>query len=401
MSDFKIAYVSDIGQSSVDLESVSPIDRRRIAVFQNIYQQKGIELIPWYKGVNCDLIYVVNVQKQLNIAEYILRVEQRKTPVIIGVIEDILTNEWASIQVENIDDIELLSRTWRNKRKSLKGRIKWIRDYLANIGIISTYNSRLLLAISMADTVICTSETQASSLRHINPFCYGIADCIPQSDYLPLELASFNKLTAGKEIKTNTSSIRVVWEGTAWGMQLLNIVRSPLEELAYKHSNIELVCVMPRLRPTPLFGLKDNVEILKKHFKLPATLYEWNQKTAGSMIRTCDISIAPMPVNNPFYQAKAFSKPLVYMSLGLPVVASGISSYKELIRDGIDGLIAENEQDWFRHLDLLINDVNFRIHLGKAGQLRANEFHATEIVAMKYSKIFHNAVMIWNTRKHI
>ena len=104
---------------------------------------------------------------------------------------------------------------------------------------------------------------------------------------------------------------------------------------------------MPEQRPTPFFGSKDNNQILKSKFKIPTRLFEWNINTAGSILSSCDIALAPMPSNNPFYRAKDFSKPLVYMTLGIPVVASNIQSYKELIRHGIDGLIAANSNHWF------------------------------------------------------
>lgn len=106
-----------------------------------------------------------------------------------------------------------------------------------------------------------------------------------------------------------------------------------------------------------------------------------------------------MPMHNPFYRAKAFSKPLVYMALGLPVIASGIPSFTDLIRDGQDGFIAYNDEEWIYKLACLVDDVELRAKIGTAARVRVDSYHSVEKVAINFLDAFRKACVIWDVRK--
>jgi glycosyltransferase involved in cell wall biosynthesis len=99
-----------------------------------------------------------------------------------------------------------------------------------------------------------------------------------------------------------------------------------------------------------------------------------------------------MPLHNPFYLNKAYSKPLSYMACALPVVASPIPSYRELIRDRVDGILAETSKDWVEALLLLVGSEKLRQKLGQAGRQRLLESHSEEIVARKFAGVFEQAL---------
>jgi glycosyltransferase involved in cell wall biosynthesis len=101
-----------------------------------------------------------------------------------------------------------------------------------------------------------------------------------------------------------------------------------------------------------------------------------------------------MPYRNPFYLNKAYSKPLSYMACGLPVVASPIPSYRELIRDRVDGLLAATPEEWTKALLLLVNSPELRQKIGLAGKQRLLESHSEEIVAGKFAHVFCEAARL-------
>lgn len=392
----KIAYVAESGEKYYGLQSDSAIDRRRLAALESIWQTHGHVVVPWVEGINCDLIYIVNAQRSIKAAENVLAKEHHKAAVVVGIIEDVLSGQWASIANEAVNNIEKLTKEWIYSKSSLKGRLKSIRDYLARVGIIQTRHTKLIKILSRTDAIICTSELQAATLRHVNPFCDGIADCIPNSDY-----SVKNKKFADEiiRLKKDTGTVCLVWEGTAWGLQLLETIREPLEEVNKLSSiPIMLVVVMPKTRPSSLFGSQDNGEILKARFKMPTLLYEWESETVGALLRSCDIGVSPMPSINPFYRAKAFSKPLVFMSLGIPVVASDIPSYRELINHGVSGFIAKRDEDWITHIQELVNDKNLRLRIGHAALKRVDEFHSVEKMALDFLSSFIKAKIIWQIK---
>ncbi len=80
---------------------------------------------------------------------------------------------------------------------------------------------------------------------------------------------------------------------------------------------------------------------------------------------TCDIAIAPLEMDNPIVQAKSAAK---YSEAGLvqiPIVASPISSFTEVIRSGWNGFLAHTQEQWYNHLSTLIEDEQLREDMGK------------------------------------
>jgi glycosyltransferase involved in cell wall biosynthesis len=393
----KVAFVPS-STEYLGLDSINAVDRRRLAALEPFWRMQGIDLFPWKPGAACDLVYLVNAQVSLEIAERILSTEHDRHAVVVGIIEDVGMNAWASLADEAIDDIAALTDAYIKRRSSLKGRVRELRNFLAILGLVNSKPERLHRVLAQADSVLCTSELQSAGLYHVNPFVTGVADCIPDSDYL---IRNQDKAQELLRIKQEYGTVFLVWEGTAWGLQLLELIRRPLEQLATRTGSppIMLVFLAPSKRPTKLFGSIDNCEILRHRFEIPSCQFDWSLDTIGALIDACDIGIAPMPIHNPFYRAKAFSKPLVYMKLGLPVVAAGIPSYIELIRDGQDGFIAHNDEEWLKKLADLVDNAELRTRIGTAGQLRAVTYHSVEKVAKIFANVFQQARVIWDVRR--
>ena len=372
-------------------------DRRRLAALMPLWEKMGIESVPWQPGVKCDLVYVTSLPASLSIAEQLIQQPHPRPALVVGVIEDIGTSRWASLADETIDDLEGLVRARRTWERSLGGRLRAIRDRFAQHGLLSTRPLRLYRVVAAADAVACTSELQAAALRHINPLVVGIADCIPVSDYEERDRTSAEVVLAKKAA---SGCIALVWEGTAWGLQLLELIREPLHSVAKRSSKpIMLVVVAPRFRPTLLFGSRDNEAILRQRYEFPTLWLDWNLQTVGALLRACDIGLAPMPQRNPFYRAKAFSKPLAYMSVGLPVVASAIPSYCELIEHGKNGWLAHTPAEWTSCLLPLVEDSEKRLTAGNLARKRVEQFHSVDIVADRFRRLFEDALCVRRVRQ--
>ena len=283
----KVAFVPSSTQYS-GLDSISAVDRRRLAALEPFWRMQGIDLFPWKPGVKCDLVYVVNAQASLEIAERILSTEHDQHAVLLGIIEDVCTNAWASLADEAIDDIAVLTSAYIKRRSSIKGRVRELRNLLASIGLVKSRQERVHRIIAQADGVLCTSELQSAGLHHINPFVIGVADCIPDSDYLIRDKEQAQELL---RIKQEYGTVFLVWEGTAWGLQLLELIRRPLEKLATRAGSppLMLVFIAPKVRPTKLFDSIDNCEILQHRFAIPSRQFDWSLDTIGSLLNVCDI----------------------------------------------------------------------------------------------------------------
>ena len=392
----KIAFVASSPSNYAGLASESPVDRRRLAALEPVWRDLGAEVVKWAPHVSCDVVYVLSANVSLDLVEKLLSQKSRSAALVLGITEDLLTADWASFEDEHIDDHSKIATHHFDTRTHFTDPVRAARDFAERFGITLSFQKRLLRAVSRADSVICCSDAQAASLRHLNPFCEAIAEAIPATDFPPGPSTAAEALL---EHKRADNVVCLVWEGTAWGLQLLEIIREPLEELHIQSvMPLELVVAMPASRPTPFFGNTDNEAILQSRFRIPTRLYGWNQSTVGSLIRACDIGLAPMPTLNPFYRAKAYNKPAVYMHLGLPVVASAIPSYQQLIQHGEDGMIAKTPADWFSNLRLLIEDPALRMTMGLKGQDKLARVHSVERVARQFFDVFSSAQAVVRAR---
>jgi glycosyltransferase involved in cell wall biosynthesis len=61
-------------------------------------------------------------------------------------------------------------------------------------------------------------------------------------------------------------------------------------------------------------------------------------------------------------------KALLYMSVGVPVVASPVAGASDFIVDGENGLLVRSADEWVAALRQLAGDAALRRRLGKAGR---------------------------------
>ena len=84
------------------------------------------------------------------------------------------------------------------------------------------------------------------------------------------------------------------------------------------------------------------------------TFYDWLGKHSN-----WDIGIIPL-VNTEFNKCKSELKYIEFSALGIPVVASDMNVYNEVIEDGVTGFLANTEDEWVNKLSLLIEDPILR-----------------------------------------
>jgi len=86
-----------------------------------------------------------------------------------------------------------------------------------------------------------------------------------------------------------------------------------------------------------------------------------------------DIGIAPLsPI--PFNRSKSHLKALEYAAMGIPVVASDMEPYRDLVVDGVTGYLVSTPEQWDKRLTELIHDEAARTEMGAAARKRAAEF---------------------------
>ena len=125
--------------------------------------------------------------------------------------------------------------------------------------------------------------------------------------------------------------------------------------------------------------IQDNTVLLhligmsKKNDANSQILYiPWEENTEVDYICQFDIGIMPLE-NTPWELGKCSYKLIQYMGCGIPVVASSIGMNNQVVEDGSNGFLVENEAEWIEKISVLLNDPLLRKTFGKKGRLKVEQ----------------------------
>ena len=93
---------------------------------------------------------------------------------------------------------------------------------------------------------------------------------------------------------------------------------------------------------------------------------DWSEATEIQDVQAMDIGIMPVP-DEPWARGKCGYKLIQYMACGLPVVASPVGVNRQIVRENVNGFVAEEGSQWASALSRLIGDSALRVRLGQAG----------------------------------
>lgn len=103
-------------------------------------------------------------------------------------------------------------------------------------------------------------------------------------------------------------------------------------------------------------------------------------------LREIDIGIMPLIQNTKFNKAKSPTRLFEYMAMAKPVVVSRVGEAKEIINDGINGLLAQTKEEFVEGLNALIINADLRRTLGNNARKTVEEKFSLEKVAAELVK---------------
>jgi glycosyltransferase involved in cell wall biosynthesis len=93
----------------------------------------------------------------------------------------------------------------------------------------------------------------------------------------------------------------------------------------------------------------------------------WRLEKEIELFNTCDIGVYPLP-DDEWTRGKCGFKAIQFMACGVPVVASPVGVNREIIDDGVSGLLAESPAMWKEKLTRLLRQPDLRAELGRRGR---------------------------------
>lgn len=169
--------------------------------------------------------------------------------------------------------------------------------------------------------------------------------------------------------------IIIGWIGSATTLDFLDPMRDIFRRLIKEYPNISFKIVGGKFSVNGLSGV---------------TSKPWSLEEEIGDLKTFDIGIMPMP-DNDWTRGKCGFKAILYMSMGIPCICSAVGVNKEIIIDGLNGFLAETQDEWFEKLSRLIKSPQLRRNLGAAGRARVEEKYSLRVNAPKYFEVFKKA----------
>jgi len=222
------------------------------------------------------------------------------------------------------------------------------------------FPSKTKRIIRMSKAVIVANRFLKEYADKFNKNVYVVPTCI--------DIEKFN--VPGK----NNGRLVIGWIGSPTTAPYLKIIFHVMQRLSWKYDFI-----------FKIVGAGEEISI--KGVKVEN--FAWQLSKEVEDFKSIDIGVYPVP-DTLWVYGKAGFKAIQYMSVGAPVVASPVGMIKEIIQDGVNGFLADSDEDWIKKLSRLIEDFQLRQRIGLNGRKSVEKKYSVSINAQEFIDIIKN-----------
>jgi len=220
--------------------------------------------------------------------------------------------------------------------------------------------------VSIADLIILENEYTKKYVEKFNANILMITGPIDTVRYFP-------------RAQRNKENIVIGWIGSPPNTMYLEPLYSVFERLSKEYPNVCFKTIGAA-----------HIELHNVNIKQ----VDWSLDTEVRELQEFDIGIMPL-FDDEWSRGKGGYKLLQYMAIGIPSVASPVGINVEMIRDDINGYLAEEKEDWYEKLSLLINNAEKRERLGLNARKIAEDKYSFFIAIKKLIKVLADLNKNW------
>jgi len=192
------------------------------------------------------------------------------------------------------------------------------------------------------------------------------------------------------KIKSDFNKPTIGWTGTASaGLFYLRDIKNMFKHLKKEH-DFKLKIISGGADKIVKEISFEGLDIEKK---------EWSLEDEISDLYTLDIGIVPL-VKREFEKGKFPFKALQYMAVGIPVVGTRWGVLEEIITDGVNGFLVDNEEEWIDKLGVLLKDADLRKKMGENGRKVVKEKFTYDVNAPKFIDILNHVFVSSGSKKN-
>lgn len=215
----------------------------------------------------------------------------------------------------------------------------------------------------LAAAVTVGSEYLASYARRFNTRVTVVPSTVSLRRYRP------------RPVQYRPGPPTIGWTGSHSSVQYLSIVEASLRRIAKRH-RFRFVVV----------GAED--------LRMPGVEIEcrpWRSLSEVDDLLDLDIGIMPLP-DEPWTRGKCAMKAIQYMGIGIPAVVSPVGANRDVVQNGVNGFLADSEDEWVGTLDRLLSDHDLRARLGRAARRTVEERFSAEVQAPRVAQVIRSLV---------
>ncbi len=112
----------------------------------------------------------------------------------------------------------------------------------------------------------------------------------------------------------------------------------------------------------------------------------WCEATEVRDIQSMDIGVMPLS-DTPWSRGKCGYKLIQYMACGLPVVASPVGENCQIVEHGVNGFLAETNEEWRIAIETLLGDAGLRRRMGAAGRKKVEDHYSLQVWGPRVAKM--------------
>lgn len=221
-------------------------------------------------------------------------------------------------------------------------KLEWLKNY-----------DKTKTLVSLANAVIAGNQYLADYANQFNQQVHIIPTTIDTDYHIPLKSKLKSKICIG-------------WTGSLTTVQHFELLVPVLKKIQQKYGD------------TVYFKLIGDEKYSNKALDLKGT--KWNLKTEIEDLQEIDIGIMPLP-DDEWAKGKCGFKGLQYMALEIPTIMSPVGVNTSIIENGVNGYLADSENEWIEKLSDLIESEVLRKKIGTRSR---------KTILEKYSTLAHS-----------
>ena len=181
-------------------------------------------------------------------------------------------------------------------------------------------------------------------------------------------------LYSEKKKVSEGSEIILGWIGTKGNLKYLKLLEPVFEKLVQRFSNLRLKIVSNDFYDSSF------IPVIKK---------PWRLEDENEDLISFDIGLMPLQ-DDLWSKGKCGLKIIQYLSVGVPVVCSPVGINGDIVKDGQNGFLASDSQEWADRIAKLISDPGLRARMGQEGIETVEKGYSLSVSSEKFFQVLQS-----------